>query len=135
MIWVFVESSAALEFLLDQPRRDDVLACLAAAPGLGASELMILESSRVIARLKGHAAEAAFARLAALELRITLFPIRVDLRAELGRPFPIEPVRTLDALHLGTALMVRRPGESVGFLALDDRVRANAAALGFRVLP
>jgi hypothetical protein len=56
-------------------------------------------------------------------------------RAELARPFPIEPLRTLDALHLATALSARLPQERVGFLCLDNKLRDNAAALGFDVAP
>ena len=51
------------------------------------------------------------------------------------RRFPREPVRALDALHLATVLRIGdfRPG--LGVLSFDRRIRANAAALGFDVLP
>ena len=44
-------------------------------------------------------------------------------------------LRSLDALHLATVLRIAefRPGLQV--LAFDNRIRANAAALGFDVLP
>lgn len=74
-------------------------------------------------------------RLRQIQRRIDLCPIDLDLRDGLARPFPIEPLRTLDALHLATALSVRVPGEIVGFACLDERLRASAAALGFVLLP
>ena len=51
------------------------------------------------------------------------------------RRFPREPVRALDALHLATAVRTAefRPGLRV--LSFDNRIRANAVALGFDVLP
>lgn len=134
MNWVYVETSALLEVVLGQPREAEVLRCLKAARSLGASELLVLEAARVLARLPGERA-GPFERLARLEQHIDLCPIDADLRAHLARPFPVEPLRTLDALHLATALDVRLPGETVGFLCLDERLRANAAALGLVVLP
>lgn len=51
------------------------------------------------------------------------------------RPFPIEPVRTLDALHLGTALLARSAAPGLRLLTLDQRVRENGQRLGFETLP
>lgn len=134
MNWAYVETSALLEVVLGQPREAEVAACLKSVPALGSSELLVLEASRVLGRL-GAAAGPVAERLAFIERRIDLCPIDIELRAQLTRPFPAEPLRTLDALHLATALDLRLPGETVGFLCLDQRLRANAAAMGFTVLP
>ena len=50
-----------------------------------------------------------------------------------GRPFPVEPIRTLDALHLATAEALGDPPALVIIITRDLRVRENAAALGFPV--
>ncbi len=52
-----------------------------------------------------------------------------------GQAFPKEPVRALDAIHLATALLVGAEQPDLVMLSLDPRVRRNAEALGFRVLP
>ena len=44
--------------------------------------------------------------------------------------FPQEPVRTLDAVHLATAQVFHDAVGPVTMLSLDERVRANAVALG-----
>ena len=49
--------------------------------------------------------------------------------------FQVEPVRTLDALHLATALILQEAVGPLAVLSLDERVRANATALGLAVLP
>ena len=49
--------------------------------------------------------------------------------------FPVEPVRTLDALHLSTALVFYETFGELTMLSFDDRVRANAAALGMLLNP
>jgi predicted nucleic acid-binding protein len=51
------------------------------------------------------------------------------------RPFPREPIRTLDAIHLAAALAVLPEAQDSQILTLDDSVRANAALLGFKVVP
>lgn len=134
MDWLYVETSALLELVLDQPRATEILQYMQHARALAASELLVLEMSRVIARL-GKDTGAVVERLAYLERFVDLCPVDVNLRAHLARPFASEPLRTLDALHLATALDLRLPGERVGFLCLDKRLRENAAALGFVVMP
>ena len=50
-------------------------------------------------------------------------------------PFPVEPVRALDALHLSTALAARSLVPRLALLSLDRRIRENAPRLGFSVFP
>jgi hypothetical protein len=49
--------------------------------------------------------------------------------------FPVEPVRTLDALHLASVLAWDQAVARLTVVSCDDRVRANALALGFDVVP
>jgi hypothetical protein len=51
------------------------------------------------------------------------------------RPFPAEPIRTLDALHLSSVLSVAETLDELAVLSLDRRIRSSARALGFGVLP
>lgn len=51
------------------------------------------------------------------------------------RSFPLEPIRSLDALHLGAALFVRTTVPDLRVLTLDKRVSDNARLLGFPVEP
>ena len=50
-------------------------------------------------------------------------------------PFPHEPVRTLDALHLATAAIFAQALGSLCVASLDDRVRTNAKAMGMSLAP
>jgi predicted nucleic acid-binding protein len=47
------------------------------------------------------------------------------------RPFPLEPIRTLDAVHLATAELLGEAPALVTIVTRDDRVRKNAEALGY----
>lgn len=51
------------------------------------------------------------------------------------RPFPVEPLRTLDALHLASALTAMETLGDVAVLSLDRRVRTAARASGLELLP
>src|SRR3989442_1211236 len=51
------------------------------------------------------------------------------------QPFPGEPIRTLDAIHLASALVARTAVAGVQLLSLDDRIRKAGGALGLEVLP
>jgi hypothetical protein len=50
-------------------------------------------------------------------------------------PFPGEPIRTLDALHLASALVARAAVADLAVLSLDEKVRAVGRALGLPVTP
>jgi hypothetical protein len=51
------------------------------------------------------------------------------------RRYPHEPIRSLDALHLASALLAARTATGVEVLTLDERVRQAGRALGFKILP
>jgi hypothetical protein len=63
--------------------------------------------------------------------------VEVDqpVRDRAGEPFPVEPVRALDAIHLATCLELERAIGLISVLSVDERVRSNAVRLGFQVLP
>jgi predicted nucleic acid-binding protein len=50
-----------------------------------------------------------------------------------GRPFPVEPVRTLDAIHLATLESLGGAPAQVIVVTRDHRVRDNAIAMGYLV--
>ena len=50
-------------------------------------------------------------------------------------PFPLEPVRTLDGIHLATAYRYALEVEAVTVLSVDQRMRQNAMGMGLDILP
>lgn len=62
-------------------------------------------------------------------------PVDEAIWRRCSRPFPVEPVRTLDALHLATIERLAGALERLVILSTDGRVRANAQALGLAVAP
>ena len=49
--------------------------------------------------------------------------------------FSAEPIRTLDAIHLATAVLARSLVDELVVLSLDERIRHSAEQMGFQVLP
>jgi uncharacterized protein with PIN domain len=141
VIVLYAESSAVLAWLLGEPRQKTILAALSAADRVVTSSLTLVECSRSLARARLARRIAAGSELAALQLLDTAaaswhvldLSERVVVRAR--EAFPHEPVRTLDALHLASALAFHEALGAVGLLSLDDRIRDNAVSLGMRVTP
>lgn len=81
-----------------------------------------------------QAAEAeAVLRAAAANWAIVSLTTSICERA--AEPFPVEPVRALDALHLATVLLVSGLDSSLVVLTTDRRIAANAGRLALRCLP
>jgi len=64
-----------------------------------------------------------------------LMPVSREIVNRARQPFPGEPIRSLDAIHLASALAASDSLPEFGLLSLDRRVRATGARLGLRVLP
>jgi predicted nucleic acid-binding protein len=111
------------------------------AEAIVASDLTLAECDRALIRAHatGILSELETARrrnlLEASSLLWTRLTVDGAVLERARRRFPVEPIRTLDALHLASALVARAAVPDLEFLSLDKRVRDNAAALGFVVLP
>jgi len=61
--------------------------------------------------------------------------ISSDVASRAEQAFPVEPVRTLDAVHLASALLLRHVIADLVVASTDSRVRENASQLGFAIVP
>ena len=135
---VYAESSAVLAWLLGEEIGVEVRDILAGAEYLLSSDLTLIECDRVLIRAVGlgetTGAAAAYrrARLLAAAGRWHVQRLGVD-RAR--QPFPEEPIRTFDALHLASALFARSVVPELEMLSLDNRIRCAGRQLGFSVQP
>ena len=138
---LYAESSAVLRWLFGEPLGDEVLALLRGATKVVCSRLTLIECRRVAQRavLQQGAIEAEvtdlLASLAQAAARWAILELYREIADRAEQRFPLEPVRTLDALHLASAMVLRASLPDLTFLSTDERVRANAAALGFPVVP
>lgn len=138
---LYAESSAVLAWLLEQEHGEKAAETLAEAELVIASDLTLIECDRVLIRavalneLRESDAVQRQARLNAVSARWTLLALDEDIIERARRPFPGEPVRTLDAIHVASALTARKAVADVTVLSLDDRVREAAHRLGFPLAP
>jgi predicted nucleic acid-binding protein len=136
-VTLYAETSAVLRWLFAEPGGEAIRAVLAAAEKVTASRLALIETRRVVRRAEREgritAAQGADLRAVFAQASSTWAILEISeeiaQRAEDG--FPNEPVRTLDAIHLASALFLRESFPDLVMLAADERVRANAALLGF----
>jgi predicted nucleic acid-binding protein len=138
---LYAESSAVLAWLLGQAGAAEARESLASADAVVASDLTMVECDRVLIRATalGELAEAEAAsrraELNAVAMHWTLLRLAGEAIDRARQRFPLEPIRTLDALHLACALVAKSAVPDVVVLSLDDQVRRNARALGFDLLP
>jgi predicted nucleic acid-binding protein len=138
---VYAESSAVLAWLLGEEAGRSVREVLQHTEVVMASDLTLVECDRVLIRAitTGEIDEAAAAdcraHLNAAASHWHLWRVSADIVERARRPFPAEPIRTLDAIHLATALAVRSAVPGVELLTLDDRIRRAAKQLGFQAQP
>ena len=133
---LYLETSAVLAWLLGQARADEVRATVDSAQVVVTSSLTFTEAERTMVRAENEelirAADGQ--RLRGLLRRASSGWMRMmvteDVLARAGRPFPVEPLRTLDAIHLATALTFTRAFSDLRLLSLDRRILENARALG-----
>lgn len=138
---VYLESSAALRDLLGGEHAEAIRGVLERAEVVATSRLTLAEVGRVLARLRATDPElsrAVGAResawLSDTELWV-LDPVDEAVLARCARVTPVEPVRTLAAIHLVSMARLASVIPGLVMMSTDERVRLNAVALGYEVFP
>ena len=133
----YIESSALVAALLERDAK--ALKSLRAKTRRITSALTFAEAARTIVRarvgerLTSDEERAAVRALRRFERRCYVVAVTDDVLARVRRPFPVEPVRTLDAVHIATAESLGEPPQLITIVTRDNRVRENATALGYSV--
>jgi uncharacterized protein len=104
-------------------------------PRLAASELLEIECRRVLQRcrlaqeLDDSTYVAAVTRLEEVLASVDLLELSPAIKRRAMEAFPVT-VKTLDALHLATALLLDHPDDSLIMFSHDEAVNRCARALG-----
>jgi hypothetical protein len=138
---LYAESSAVLRWLFNDALADQVVENLIRARKVVCSRLTLIECRRAARRAlaESRIADAqlsevlsVFAQSAA---RWAVLELTADVAERAGGRFPVEPVRTLDAIHLASISVLRESLPDLVVLSTDERVRENSAQLGFDLRP
>jgi predicted nucleic acid-binding protein len=133
----YIESSALVAALLEHDAA--VVRTMPVGTQQVTSALTLAEAGRAIiraratGRLTAEQEQAAVRALRTFERRCFILNVDRAVLDRVRRPFPREPIRTLDAVHLATAELLGEPPPLVTIVTRDARVRENAEALGYPV--
>jgi predicted nucleic acid-binding protein len=134
----YVETSALLRALLEG---DEPMRRLLAGTALATSALTFLEATRAIARarrdrrLDARGAREAQRQLSLFQRSCAVVAIDDQVLELASGEFPVEPVRSLDAIHLASLRLLERASGSLEVVSCDERVRRNTVAFGLALLP
>jgi hypothetical protein len=126
---------------MDEPAATTVRRLLGASEITVTSDLTLIECDRVLLRAVAAEelaeAEAAdrHAYLVAAAAHWQVLRIAPEIVDRARQPYPGEPIRTLDAIHLASLLVGRSAVRGLCLLSLDDRVRKAAMGLGVEIVP
>lgn len=139
---VYLESSALLAWLFDEPGQAELVRRVVdEATWVVTSALTVVECQRAIHRAVATGTVTAIEALALqqflqqLASSWVLFSLDDAVLDRASGPFAGPPIRTLDALHVSTALEAARQFGGLELLSLDHRVRACAQRAGLVVTP
>lgn len=122
---IYLDSSALLKLLFEESESAALASWIADRAGtpMVSSELAKIEVVRATRRLETAVVPAARALLSQLDL-IPLSSGLIEEATDAGAPL----LRTLDAIHLASALSIRN--ELTAFVAYDNRLLAAAQDVG-----
>lgn len=131
----YLDSSVVVRKLLEQP---DAIPSWGAWDGACSSALLEVEAIRTLLRLHHQGALAddelgeSMGRLRDLLVMVDLIPVSGPVLQRACQPLPI-PLKTLDALHLASALLWEEKERlPLAFLSHDVELMSCASAMGLR---
>jgi uncharacterized protein len=125
---LYLDSSAIVKLVAPEPQTAGLVETLRSDPDAISSALAQVEVTRAVMRA---GAPARMSRAAAVLERIALVPIDAGILARAAELQPAD-LRTLDAIHLATALLLQ--WDIAGLITYDTRLAAAAAAADIAVL-
>ena len=131
----YIETSALLAAILEGDA--EAMASLRADGPRVTSALTFAEAHRALRRavatrrIDVETERQALLVLDTFRQRCDVIQIDEEMLKRTGAPFPVEPVRTLDAMHLASAASLGELPQFITIVTRDERVALNASALGF----
>ena len=136
MTILYVETSALLTWLFNEPDSNEVIDTINHTDLIVTSELLRIETVRAVKRLCNEeliTSEQMKSLLGIFDAHMqSWFKMSIDETVVAGslKDFPAEPVRTLDAVHLATALEYKKLYPELKMLTKDKSILQNTEALG-----
>jgi predicted nucleic acid-binding protein len=124
----YIDASAMVKLVVSEPQSEALAAAIDLEwPYLAASEILAVETSRAVSRVGDIPRGLISRRLQS----VALLPLTAEIRKTAARVGPVG-LRTLDAIHLATALAA---SDRIGaVLTYDARLSDACAAVGLPVV-
>jgi predicted nucleic acid-binding protein len=135
---LYIETSAVLSWLFGEDGAQPVIDCINNADRVATSTLTRLETERSLVRAEksGLITAAARHKLLGLFRMVSsgwyFLSISEEVLTRSCLEFPAEPVRSLDAIHLASALETVQLFQDITVLSYDKRVLDNIVPLGLK---
>lgn len=136
---IFLETSAILSWLFGEKKAGEVIKIINKSKLLVVSKLAVVETRRSLSRALSLnlIKEADYNRLNLIFTEALKgwrqLEIAEDIQKRAGEVFPLEPVRTLDAIHLSSALFCLSAYPKLKLLSFDKKIIENASQLGIEL--
>lgn len=124
----YVDSSALLKLVVREPETSALEAYVTTSEGLLTSQLAVLECRRAVARAARARLLQAMDRVLEAVYLLDITPAILEAAAKLDPPL----LRSLDAIHLSTALSIDDPDLEV--ITYDARLAEAARSNGLTVV-
>ena len=138
MAVLYLESSAVLTWLFDEPNAYVVAQAVATSEAMTTSTLTMVESNRGAGQSRtskpdrtGRSATPSWSSDTGV-CEVVARGLTAPIRARAGEFFPVEPVRSLDAIHLATILEAQELYPGLEVLTFYQRIIDNLVPLGLR---
>ncbi len=138
---VYAESSALISWLFREPDAARVENIIDTADIVLTSDLALIECDRAIhrqialGRLLADDGRRLAADLSSEATSWVVLEFTPQIISRARQPFPFEPIRSLDVLHVAWALQAKVEHANLSLLSLDDRIRRVGKSLGLDLLP
>lgn len=133
---LYLETSALLAWLFNEAAAEEAVGRMNQADLIVSSELLRVETCRALLRAEEnklitpdqhHLLRDTFMENLKGWFRMSMDQFVVERSCE---SFPVEPLRSLDAIHLATALEYKKLYPELTVLSFDRRILANLQELG-----
>jgi predicted nucleic acid-binding protein len=137
---VLVDSSAVVSAVLERGLPRSTAQALSKSSALIVSRLALVETARALrrARAESRISDKGFAKAEqdVMEFwsRCEIWELTRQICTEAMTLAPDTALRTLDAIHLATALVARKRFPRVRLLTMDTRMRDAAVSLGIQMI-
>lgn len=136
---LYIETSAVLAWLFSEENSEKIRAKLVSSENIVTSTLTAVEVGRSLWRAENEKVLSATQHQKLLGMFVNAMSswsfseMTETIRVRAAQNFPVEPVRTLDAIHLSTMLHCQQAFDTVEILSLDKRILLNLEPLGFTI--